>query len=319
MRPPTGKISPMVAFLVRRGLFGVLTVGITAFFAYGIIRLLRPDEYGGGEPLLSGTWGDVDRELLHLGFGGPDIKPMWLDGVWADLFLLAGGVVLAVVLGVAGGIWCAARPRTRSSRALEAVAMFFLCAPVYCVALGILLLFAPPFGLIQLPYLFDPHSYAPPLEDPWDFARSMIVPWFVVAMPLAAAILRLTLALTIDGMGEEWVRTAQAKGLPHSRVVRRHAAPPTYATVAALFGASAPIMVMNIVLVEWVFSVPGFFRHLRRALGQNYGSPEQSIDVPMIQTQAMWAAVLIVVLGVIGDLAIVKLDPRIRSAGRTLG
>ena len=47
---------------------------------------------------------------------------------------------------------------------------------------------------MQLPYFFDPHSYQPPLEDPWDFLRSMIVPWIVVALPFAAAILRLTLA-----------------------------------------------------------------------------------------------------------------------------
>ena len=49
------------------------------------------------------------------------------------------------------------------------------------------------------------------------------------------------------------------------------------------FGASAPIMVMNVVLVEWVFSIPAFFRHMRRALGQNYGAPENSIDIPMLQ------------------------------------
>jgi peptide/nickel transport system permease protein len=319
-RPRTGKMAArMIAFLVRRGLFGVLVVGLTAFFAYGMIRLLRPEEYGGGQPLLTGTWQDVDRQLLHLELGGPDIKELWLQGVWADLFLLAGGVVVAVAVGVAGGLWCAARPRSRASRAVEAVAMFFLCAPVYAVALAVLLLFAPPFGLVELPYFFDPNSYAPPLEDPWDFLRSMLVPWVVVAMPLAAAILRLTLALTIDAMGEEWVRTARAKGLSNDKVVRRHAAPPTYATVAALFGASAPIMVTNMVLVEWVFSIPGFFRHMRRALGQNYGAPEQIIDVPMIQTLSMWAAVLIVALGLIGDLAIVKLDPRIRSAGRMVG
>ena len=74
--------------------------------------------------------------------------------------------------------------------------MFFLCTPVYALALGTLLLFAPPFGLVQVPYFFDPNSYAPPQESPWDFIRSMIVPWLVVGAPLAGAILRLTLALT---------------------------------------------------------------------------------------------------------------------------
>ena len=53
--------------------------------------------------------------------------------------------------------------------------------------------------------------------------------------------------------------------------------------MASLFGASAPILVTNVVLVEVIFSVPGFFRHLRRALGQNVGGADKVIDIPMIQ------------------------------------
>ncbi len=264
----------MVGFLARRVFYAVLTVIATAFFAYGIIRVLRPELYP-GEATLAGLWRDVSRALLHhdLGescmfFGCPPLKRIWLDGVWADLFLLAGGVAFGVVAGVLGGAYCAARPRSLSSRSLEAVAMVFYCTPAYVIGLTVLLLFAPPFGLVQLPHFFDPHSYAPPLQDPWDFVRSMIVPWIAVGAPLAAAILRLTLALMLDAMGEDYVRTARAKGLSHGRVVRRHAGPPTYVSVASLFGVSAPFMVTNMVLIEYVFSVPGFFRHMKRALGQ---------------------------------------------------
>ncbi len=182
-------------------------------------------------------------------------------------------------------------------------AMLFLCTPPYVLALGTLLLFAPPFGLVQLPYFFDPHSYQPPLEAPWDFVRSMAVPWIVVALPLAASILRLTLAMTIDGMHEKYVETAWAKGLSRSRVVRRHATPPSLVTVASLFGASAPIMVTNIVLVEWVFSIPGFFRQMRRALGQG-GGIDPAPNPEMLQALSLWAAMLIVVLSLLGDLAI---------------
>jgi peptide/nickel transport system permease protein len=292
-------------------------VVLTACFAYGLIRLLRPETYGGGENLFAGTWHDVDRAVLHLTLGDPELRRMWLDGLWADVLLLAGGAIAAVGLGVAGGLWCAPRPRTRSARALEAVAMLFLCTPPYVLALGLLLPFEPTFGLIKLPVFFEVHSYRPPLEDPWDFFRSMLVPWLAVGLPLAAAILRLTAGLTIDGMGEHWVRTARAKGVRHNRVVRKHAAPPVYATVASLFGASAPVLVTNIVLVEVVFSVPGFFRHLRRALGQNVGGDDKFIDIPMIQAISVWAAVMIVAISLIADLAIVRLDPRIRSGGRS--
>jgi peptide/nickel transport system permease protein len=305
----------VLPFLVKRVLWGVLTLILTAFFAFGIIRVLRPELYG-GQSVITGTWTDVKQALLHLNIGGdPSYKEDWRDGMWADLFLLAGGAFVAVVLGVSAGLWCAVRRRKPSARAIESSAMFFLCAPPYVLALGTLLLFAPPFGLVEMPYFFDPHSYAPPLEDPWDFVRSMLVPCLLVGLPLAASMMRLTLALTVDSMGEEWVRTAQAKGLAHARVVRRHAAPSACPTVASLFGASAPILVLNIVLVEYVFSLPGFFRHMRRALGQNEGLADKFIDIPMLQAIALWAAVLIVALSLLGDLAIMRFDPRIRTSG----
>jgi peptide/nickel transport system permease protein len=310
----------VVLFLLRRLLFGAGTLVLTAFFAYGVIRLLRPELYP-GEPLLPSVWSDVERALLHLDFGGacmfpgcPSLRRMWTDGIWADLFLLSGGVVLGLVLGVAGGVWCAARPRARASRALESVAMVFFCTPTYVVGFTLLVLFAPPFGLLHLPLFFDPHSYAPPLQDPWDFTRSMLMPWLIVAAPLAAACLRLTLAICIDTVGEDYVRTASAKGLPWRLVVKRHAAPASYLSVASLFGVSAPIMVTNMVFAEYVFSVPGFFRHMKRALGQAPGWPP-TIDFPTLQALAMWASVLIVTLSLLADLAIVRLDPRIRAGG----
>ena len=104
--------------------------------------------------------------------------------------------------------------------------------------------------------------------------------------------------------------------------MRRHAGPPTYVSVASLLGASAPLMITNVVLVEYVFTLPGFFRHMRRALGQvpNWPPPKIApLDILTLQALALWAAVLIVALGLLADLAIVRLDPRIRASGRTVG
>jgi peptide/nickel transport system permease protein len=307
----------VLRFLIRRVAFGVVTVFLTACFAYGMIRLLRPDTYGGGQNLFVGTWQDVNRELLHLEMGGPILKRDWLAGRWVDIYLLAGSVLVAVGLGVGGGLWCAARPRSRASRALEAVAMLFLCAPPYVVALGLLLLFAS-WGALPIPFFFDVHVYAAPLENPWTFFRSMLIPWLVVGAPLGAQFLRLTLTLAIEAMGEEWVRTAMAKGVPHGRIVRKHAGPSARLAVASLFGASAPLLVTNMVLVESVWSVPGFFTKMRRALGQGVGG-EQSISIPTLQSMSLWAAMLIVALSLLADLAIVRLDPRVRAGGGTVG
>ena len=209
----------MVGFLVRRVVYAVATVILTAFFAYGIIRLLRPDRYPPGDSVLGGTWRDVEDALFKFTLGEDYVHEEFMRGFAADLYLLAGGLVVAVGLGLAGGIWCAVRDRTRSARAVETTAVFFLCTPVYVLALGTLLLFAPPFGLFQLPYFFDPNSYEPPLESPWDFIRSMLVPWLVVGAPLAGAILRLTLALTI---AESILTTLEAAPVRHYLEQRLH-------------------------------------------------------------------------------------------------
>src|SRR5688572_32116951 len=111
------------------------------------MRVRRPEQYP-GQATVAGLFSDVDRALLHLDFGGacmfagcPSIKRMWLDGIVADLMLLAGGVVFAVAFGVLGGLWCASRRRSGSARSLEWVATVLYCAPVYVIGLGLLLLF----------------------------------------------------------------------------------------------------------------------------------------------------------------------------------
>jgi peptide/nickel transport system permease protein len=247
--------------------------------------------------------------------GCPTIHEMWQDGFAADLWLLGGAIVVGVFGGIAAGAWCATRPRSRASRLLEAAAMVAYCTPVYVMGLGLMLLFAPPFGLTQLPFFFEPHVYQSPNDNVWDWFRSLVLPWLIVGAPIAAVCLRLTLALSIDAMGEHYVRTAFAKGLPRNRVVRRHAAPTAYVSVASFLGATVPAVVTNMVLVEYVFSVPGFFRFTKRALGQAQGSPPVP-DFPTLQALAIWAAVLIVIASLVADIAIAALDPRIRAGGR---
>ena len=172
-----------------------------------------------------------------------------------------------------------------------------------------LLLFAPPFGLVQLPFFFDPHSYAPPLQDPWDFLRSMLVPWLRRRRaagggdPAADA----GADARRDGRGLRPHRAGEGRSRTAGGAPARGA--PTYVSVASLFGASAPFMVTNMVLVEYVYSVPGLLpAHEARARPERRaGRPV--IDIPTLQALALWAAVLIVALSLLADLAIVRAGP----------
>lgn len=311
----------MLLFLARRIVLGALVVLATAFFAYGGIRFLRPELYH-GEPWWSGTWRDIGRTLLHLQpgeacmyVGCPSLHRLWADGIQADLWLLFGGIAFGVLLGVSLGRWCAAHPTSAARRAIEAVAMLFYCAPVYVVGYTVLLLFDPTFGLLPLPLVFEPHTYQQPLTGLGDFARSLTVPWLIVSAPIAGACLRLTIAMTREAAGEDYVRTAIAKGVSPAEAVRRHASPAANVSVASYVGSAVPAIVLNMVLVEFVFSVPGFLRHTMRAFGKAPGFPP-GIDYPTLQAVGVWASVLIVVTTLLADLAVAALDPRIRAAGR---
>ena len=293
----------------------------TAVFAYGGLRALRPELFE-GQTLLGGLRGDLERVFLHFDLGDacfqigcPPISEILVRNVQADLWLLAGTFGFGIAGGVLGGAWCAVRPGTRGARLLESLAMTAYCTPVYVFGLGLLLLFAPPFGLLELPYFFDLHSYVSPFENPWVFFGAMLAPWMVAAAPLAAGCLRLTLALIRDVEHEDFVRTAAAKELSHAQVIRRHAARATRVPLAAYVGVSVPWIVTNAVLVEIVFSVPGNFRFIRKAvIGPVPPGPVP--DYPSLQALAVYTSLFIIVATILADLAVNALDPRIRGGGR---
>jgi peptide/nickel transport system permease protein len=310
----------MALYLVRRLLHGVLVVAAVTFFAYGGIRALRPDRYG-GEPWLSGTWGDVSGVLLHFDFGDTCVAPqcttvvdLWRQGVIVDLTLPAGSLVLGILVGTQLGTWSAARRGTLPAKVVEALAMLFYCLPPYLAGYLALLAFDPFFGVLPVPFLVDPNRFGEPFDGLGGYLRGMILPWLIVAAPVAAACLRLTLAMTSEVLEEDYMRTALAKGLRYRVAVRRHAGPAARASVASYAGASVAGLILNVVLVEFVFALPGFFKYTWRAFGKAPGLP-QAIDYQMLQAIAVWAAVVIALFSLLADLALHRLDPRVRASG----
>jgi peptide/nickel transport system permease protein len=303
-------------------------VFVVTALTYATTRLLRPDLYGPTPPsVLSGTAHDVERVFLHFDFGVacnwrgcPPVRVLWERGVAWDLWLLAGGMAIGVTAGVLAGMWCASRPRSFSARVLEMSAMVLFCAPIYVVGLLILKLFNPSFGLFPIPYFFDAEpEWVSPWGAPWDWFRQLLIPWLVLAAPLAAMCLRLTLNTMLEALDEDFVRTGTAKGLSRRRVLSRHAGPASYVTTASFVGISVPLLVTNLVLVERTLSVPGFLRHTWKALGNMDAGHDRLSDLgprpdfPMLAGLTLWGCVLIVVLGLISDAILPWLDPRIRA------
>src|SRR4051794_6129803 len=150
----------MLAYLVQRIALGAGVVFGTAVIAVGGWRALRPDQFP-GESWLGGTLHQLGRYFLHLDFGGacayqgcPPIHDLWVRGIRGDLWLLGLSLLFGVAVGLNTGSWCAAHRGSLAARAIEAVGMFFFCTPPFVLGYGLLLLFAPDFGLLPFQPLF---------------------------------------------------------------------------------------------------------------------------------------------------------------------
>jgi peptide/nickel transport system permease protein len=309
-----------VSFL-RRLAFAPIVLLVVGAVTYGVPRILRPDLYP-GEAFLPGLWHDLDRAFLHLDFGCagilpgcPPIHDLWVAGMAWDLWLLGGGVVLGTAGGILGGVWCARRPRSLGTRMLETAAMVAYCAPVFFVGLFVLWMFNPIYGRIPLPAFFDAEPrWVNPWDAPWDWFRQLLVPWIVLAAPLGAMCLRLTLAETREAMDEDFVRTAAAKGVGQARIVRRHAAPLSLPGTFSFVGVSAPLIITNMVLVERTLSVPGFFKYTWRAAGHANPGRDPVPDFPLLCALGLWATVLLIAMGLFADGIVARFDPRVRTS-----
>ena len=318
----------LLGWLVRRLVLAALTLFAVAFVTYSLLRVLRPDRFP-DSTVISGTLDDLERGFLHFDWGvastwpgAPPIRRMFASGFAADLWLIGGALVIGVSGGLLGAMWCARHPRSRRARAAEAVASALYCTPVYVLGLSSLLLFNPIFGAIRIPAFFDAETaWAEPWDNPWVFLNTLLVPWLVLAAPLGAMCLRLALATLREEVDADHVRTAFAKGVSPRRVMSRHVAPAAYTETASFVGVSIPLIVINLILVERVFNLPGFFTNTYQAIGHAEGhafnrrAAAPPIDYAMVQAISVWAASLIVILGIAVDLVLVRLDPRIRQAG----
>jgi peptide/nickel transport system permease protein len=276
------------------------------------IHLLRPEPFAFDERSLLAQLGDyLNRAFLHFDLGNswsrnqPAVADMIRQGLPADLWLLFGGLAFGIAAGVTAGTFVGSRPRSPVSRAIETVSMVFLCAPVYVVGLSLLLLFGAGIAVTGIGFL--PLKYVPFDEDPMRWLGSLITPWIVLGLPLAAVCERMMNSSMREVLHEEFVRTALAKGVSRRRMLRRHAVPAAIAPVFTLAGVTVPVMVTNMVLVELTFSVPGIFENVRTSMEQ--------ADFPVIQGTVAATALLVALASLAVDVMLAWLDPKIRAGG----
>jgi ABC-type dipeptide/oligopeptide/nickel transport system permease component len=301
----------MVKFLARRVVGLAAVVVMVTVVTWICIHGLRPEAFAYDQrPTFEQLADYLVNAFLHFELGNsfqrpnPPVSGMLREGLPADLWLLAGGMAFGLALGLTAGAFVGSRPRAPLARGIEGVSMVFLCAPVYVVGLSMLLLFGA--GIAVTGIGFIPVKYVPFEESPIRWVGSMIVPWIVVGLPLAAVCERMMNSSMREVLHEEFIRTALSKGISNRRMLRRHAVPAAAAPVLTLAGVSVPVMVTNMVLVELTFSIPGVFQAFRSSMDNE--------DYPVIMGIVIAAALLVALGSLLVDLALAWLDPKTRTS-----
>ena len=222
----------------------------------------------------------------------------------ATLSLTIGGVVIWLFFGLSIGIISAVRHRTFLDRITIGLSLIAISAPVYWLGLVALYLFAPDFGVLPLPFVGGQGSYVPFSDSPNKWFESLILPWFVLATTFAAVYARLLRGSLLDVLGEDYIRTARAKGLRERTVVLKHGVRSAITPVVTVLGLDIGILLGGAILTESVFNIPGIGRLAYDAIVRG--------DLPIIQGTVLFGAFFIVIMNLIVDILYAFLDPRVR-------
>jgi peptide/nickel transport system permease protein len=264
------------------------------------LGLNRPilDQYG------SFVWHLLHGNLGYSYYNSEPVTSLIGSRIGVTISLALGGAVLWLIIGVGTGVLAATHPRSLIDKGATFFAVFFYSMPTFL--LGLILLYFLFYQLHLYGVGFFPGSgYVSILQNPASWAQHLILPWIAVALTTAATYTRLTRAGMLEVLGEDYIRTARAKGVSERRVTYRHALRAALTSVVTQLGIDVGVLLGGAVVTENVFGLPG--------LGQLAVQSVTQQDLPVIIGIVMLAAAFVVVANFAVDMFYVVLDPRVRA------
>ena len=237
-------------------------------------------------------------DLLRGDFGvswrsGTSVSSQLLSAFGHTLILASAALVIATVLGVGGGILAAFYRNTPFDFSARLIALVGISAPIFVINL---------LGIYLFAYIFPifPTSGA----KGWD---SLVLPAVTLGIFVAAMMLRLVRAATLDALDQDYVRAARSRGISQRSVIWRHVVPNTLVTVVTMLGAQFGLLLGGSVITETVFAWPG--------LGQMTIHAIKIQDMPIVQGAVIVFAGSFMLINFVVDVLYPALDPRVRTAG----
>lgn len=216
--------------------------------------------------------------------------------------LAIGAIVMWLALGIGLGI-LAARFRGRIVDQLSTIFVLIgTSLPTFLTGLLLMVFVVIRWHLIPFPS----GNYTPFLENPFEWAQILFLPWLTLAFAYAALYTRFVRSSVIDTSNEDYIRTARAKGLTESVILGKHTLRAALAPIATMAGLDFAGLLGGAILTESVFNLPG--------LGRLAISAVVKYDLPIIVATTLLAAFIVVVMNLVVDILYAYIDPRVRVA-----
>lgn len=312
----------MFAYIVRRLLATIPVMGVVAIFVFSLLYLSPGDPAA----VIAGdlaTNDDIDRIRAKLGLDQPfhirfgtwlwavlhgdlgisiftNLPVIQLIGqrVEPTVALTICTLIVSVAFAVPMGVIAAAKAGTWIDRTVMAFAVIGFSAPVFVLAYILIIVFS-----LQLDWL-PVQGYTSITRGFWPFLRHMILPSIALGVVYIALIARITRASMLDVLAQDYVRTAQAKGLSGNRVLVGHALKNAAVPIVTIIGIGIALLISGVVVTETVFAIPGIGRLVVDAILRR--------DYPIIQGVILLFSAAYVLVNLLIDVSYTFLDPRIR-------
>ncbi len=312
----------MFAFVVRRLLATIPVMGVVALFVFSLLY------FSPGDPaaIIAGdlaTVDDIQRVRVALGldqpfhvrfgtwlwailngdlgtsiFSGIPVSTLIGQRLEATISLSIVTLIFAVAVAIPLGVVSAWRAGGWIDRLVMGFAVFGFSVPVF--VLGYLLIF---FFALELDWL-PVQGFTSISEGFWPFLRQLILPALALGTIYIALIARMTRAAMLDVLAQDYIRTANAKGLRTDKVLLGHALKNAAVPIVTVIGIGVALLIGGVVVTESVFAIPGLGRMTVDAILRR--------DYPIIQGVILMFAFVYVLINLLVDLSYTLFDPRIR-------
>ena len=312
----------MIRYVLKRVLAAVPVMGFVALFVFLLLRLTPGDPAA----IIAGdnaTPEQLDRiretlglnDPLHVQFfswigrvlqgdlgtsviSGQPVAEMIAGRLEPTLSLALTTITLSVAIAVPLGVIAAWRQGTLVDRFVMALSVLGFSVPVFVIGYVLIQIFAVDLGWLPV------QGFRSVTEGVGPFAARIVLPTATLTCLYIALIARITRTSMLEVLGEDYVRTARAKGLAERRVLMGHALRNCAVPILTVIGIGVALIISGVVVTESVFNLPG--------LGRLTVDAVLARDYPVIQAVILLASLLYVVINLAIDIAYSVLDPRIR-------